>query len=112
MRDVVLEFCDDNTEIILQGGEIGRLAPGIRTLLVSVIHLKTNEDANNDDNEIQCDGGPFLIAEMVDDAAKDHCSVPPGESRIIAETRIDRKKGSTPANRFGVFHAPDSLLSG
>jgi len=44
----------------------------LRARFVPARHLHADEDADNDDQEINRDGGPFRLAELSDDAAEDH----------------------------------------
>jgi hypothetical protein len=42
---------------------------------VPVRHLDADEHAHHHDHEIDADRGPFLLADMLDDAAQDHVDI-------------------------------------
>ncbi|MBK7903322.1 MAG: hypothetical protein IPJ97_10560 [Proteobacteria bacterium] len=49
-----------------------RFAHSIGARFVPVVDLQTDEHANDDDQEIERNRGPFLLAYMSDDAAQNH----------------------------------------
>ncbi len=68
MNDLA-DLNDVATEILGDALEVDRLTSEIFPRLIPTRDLKADKDTDDDDQEIDADGGPFLITHMFDYAS-------------------------------------------
>lgn len=70
--NLIAHFTFNALQVPLQLREIRRLRPAIGRCLIPIADLKTEKHANHDDDKIDPDRCPFLLAQVRVDAAQNH----------------------------------------